>query len=488
MNERLGLLEIAKLIRDRERSPVEVVQETLRNAAQLNPDLNAYITIMADLALQRAREAEKEIGQGQYKGPLHGVPVSVKDIFAARGTLTTSGSRVLSDYIPDHDAAVVQKLREAGAILIAKANTFQFACSPPHPDYGPTRNPWNLARTTRGSSSGSAAAVASGIDYGSIGSDTGGSIRVPASFSGVVGLKPTYGRVSRFGMQPVSWTLDHSGPIARSVGDVALLLAAIAGPDSRDPGSIDAPFLPASGDAAGLEGVTIGRVQEFFSDDVDPGVQQSVDRAITVLRDLGASVRDVSLPDLLEPSMVAYGRIMWPEAAHSHRKWFPSRAAEYTELLQRRLANAGTVLAIDYLQGLEERRRIRTVVAEVQEEIDLLVLPTTSMVATPLESVEPAADDRLEESAAVAAPNAPFDLTGQPAMTIPCGFSEGLPVGMQIVGRFAEDELVIRCGLSYQSVTEWHHAVPTISTLSQPDPGHGDRTRAITMTRGTDAG
>lgn len=462
MFERFELVEIARQIRKRHSSPTEVVQDALRRAERLDPELNAYITIMADQALESAQEAENEIRRGEYRGALHGVPVSVKDIFATRGTLTTSGSRVLRNYIPDHDAAVVQKLRDAGAVVIAKANTFQFACSPPHPDYGPTRNPWNLTRTTRGSSSGSAAAVAAGIDYGSIGSDTGGSIRVPASFCGVVGLKPTYGRVSRFGMQPVSRTLDHAGPIARSVADVAILMAAITGSDPRDSGSVTAPFTPPS-EVERLDEITVGRVQEFFHPQVNPEVGRCVDQAINVLSELGARVREVSLPDLTEPTMAAYNKIMWPEAAYCHREWFPSRAAEYTELLQQRLTAAREVPTVDYLQGLAEQQRIRAIVAEAQAVIDLFVLPTAPLVATSLERMEPAASDRSGELAVVTAHNAPFDLTGQPAMTVPCGFSDGLPVGMQIVGRVAEDELVVRCGMAYQTATDWHRAVPVIS-------------------------
>ncbi|MEA2530020.1 MAG: aspartyl-tRNA(Asn)/glutamyl-tRNA(Gln) amidotransferase subunit, partial [Thermomicrobiales bacterium] len=273
MDEILGLVEVAQSIRQRERSPVEVVEEALGRAERLNPVLNAYITILPDQALAEARDAEQEIMRGGYRGPLHGVPVSVKDIFATRGIRTTAGSRVLADQVPDEDATVVRKLREAGAILIAKANTYQFACSPPHPDYGPTRNPWDLSRTTRGSSSGSAAAVAAGIDFGSIGSDTGGSIRIPAAFTGITGLKPTQGRVGRFGMQPVSWTLDHAGPLARSVADVAAIFAAIAGRDERDPGSIEGAEIRAISGGDRLDGLVVGVLTEFMEGGVETDVR-----------------------------------------------------------------------------------------------------------------------------------------------------------------------------------------------------------------------
>ncbi|HEY7030388.1 MAG TPA: amidase [Thermomicrobiales bacterium] len=457
----LQLVEIAEQIRTRAVSPVEVVEASLRRADELSPSLNAYITVLGERAVAEAREAEREIAVGNYRGPLHGVPVSVKDIFATKGVRTTSGSRILADFVPDEDATVVRRLREAGAILIAKANTFQFACSPPHPDFGPTRNPWDLSRTTRGSSSGSAAAVAAGIDYGSIGSDTGGSIRVPAAFTGIAGLKPTIGRVGRFGMQTVSWTMDHAGPLARSVADLAVLLAAVAGIDDRDRQSIDAPLAAGRGDTERLDGLVVGVLADFMGDDVEPDVRSAVETGIDVLRDRGAEIRHLSIPELGEPALTAHGQIMWPEAAYCHREWFPSRLGDYTEFSQHRFAEARTAPAIDYLHGLEERRRIRAVVAAVQREVDLFVLPTAPMVATPLESMDPGADERMAELAALGTYNSPFDLTGQPAITVPCGFSrDGLPIGLQIVGRDREDETVIRAAQGFEASTEWHSYHP----------------------------
>jgi aspartyl-tRNA(Asn)/glutamyl-tRNA(Gln) amidotransferase subunit A len=459
----LQLVEVAERIRTRASSPVEVVEESLRRADELNPVLNAYITVLGERALAEARAAEREIVAGNYRGSLHGVPVSVKDIFATEGVRTTCGSRILADFVPDGDATVVRKLREAGAVLIAKANTFQFACSPPHPDFGPTRNPWDLSRTTRGSSSGSAAAVAAGIDYGSIGSDTGGSIRVPAAFTGIAGLKPTLGRVGRFGMQTVSWTMDHAGPLARSVADLAVLMAAVAGSDERDRLSIDAPFVADKVESERLDGLVFGVLTDFLGDGVEAEMRTAVESAIEVLRNLGGEIRYVSVPDLGEPALTAHGQIMWPEAAYCHREWYPSRLSDYTEFSQHRFAEARTVPAIDYLQGLEERRRIRSAVADVQRKIDLLVLPTAPMAATPLESMEPGADERLTELAALGTYNSPFDLTGQPAITVPCGFSrEGLPVGLQIVGRDREDETVIRAAMGFQSGTDWHLCHPAV--------------------------
>jgi aspartyl-tRNA(Asn)/glutamyl-tRNA(Gln) amidotransferase subunit A len=408
--------------------------------------------------------AEREISRGGYRGPLHGVPVSVKDIFQTAGVRTTSGSRLRAKWVPDEDATAVRKLKEAGAILLAKANTFQFACSPPHPDYGPTRNPWLLSRTTRGSSSGSAAAVAAGVDYGSIGSDTGGSIRVPASFCGLAGLKPTFGRVSRFGMQQVSWTMDHAGPLARSVADLALLLEVVSGFDARDPQSAAGGMTGSLPSEGRLDGVTIGLIDEFFVEPALPEILAAVEAGARVLGEAGATIRRVSIPELTEDAMRAHGQIMWPEVAHVHRDTFPAQAAEYSDFLQEHLAKARTAPAVDYLAGLAERDRIRHRIAEIQREFDLFVLPSSPVVATDLESMEPGADPRLEELSGLGRWNSPFDLTGQPALTVPCGFSaEGLPIGMQIVGRAFEDELVLHAGAAYQARTDWHHRHPTVA-------------------------
>lgn len=237
----LPLLEVAGAIERKQLSPVEVVAEVIARIDSLDPALNAYVTVLHDDARAAADQAEAEILRGDYRGPLHGVPVSVKDLFATRAIRTTAGSRVLADAVPDEDATVVERLKAAGAILIGKTNMLEFAYASAHPDFGTTKNPWDLARSTAGSSSGSGAAVAAGMGYGSLGTDTGGSIRIPAAYCGIVGLKPTYGRVSRHGVVPVSWSCDHVGPMTRTVGDAAALLGAVAGRDPRDSSSGEAP-------------------------------------------------------------------------------------------------------------------------------------------------------------------------------------------------------------------------------------------------------
>jgi aspartyl-tRNA(Asn)/glutamyl-tRNA(Gln) amidotransferase subunit A len=469
------LLELADRIRRRDISPVEVVESCLRRVESLNPTLNAYITVMAASARSEAAQAEKEIGKGAYRGPLHGVPLSIKDIYWTRGVRTTSGSRILAHFVADEDATVVARLRRAGAVILAKANTYQFASSPPHPDFGGTRNPWNLERTTRGSSCGSAASVAAGLDFGSYGSDTGGSIRVPSSFTGITGFKPSYGLVSRHRMQAVSWTLDFAGPMGRSVADVAALLEAVAGPDSNDPATLALTLHARDlGGPNRLDGLTVGILRDFMGDAVASDVAAAVESAAFVLGNAGATVRPFTLPGFIEEALAAHGLIMWSELAHVHRGWFPERAAEYTAFSQERLAAGRQIPAIDYLHGLDERRRLQARMADAMSDFDLLVLPTAPMVATLHEDLYPDLD-RTAELTALGQWNSPFNLTGQPALTVPCGFSEErLPIGLQIVGRFGADALVLKAGKVYQSRSDWHRRHPSLLS-SGPSGAQEDR-------------
>jgi aspartyl-tRNA(Asn)/glutamyl-tRNA(Gln) amidotransferase subunit A len=460
------LLTVAERIRRREVSPVEVTEQALRRTNALNATLNAYITVMTDSAFADAATAESEILHGDYRGPLHGVPLSIKDIYWTKGVRTTSGSRVHTSFVPDEDATVVARLRQAGAVILAKANTYQFASSPPHPDFGGTRNPWNLERTTRGSSCGSAASVAAGLDYGSFGSDTGGSIRVPASFTGIAGLKPSYGLVSRHRMQAVSWTLDHAGPMARSVADLSALLDAVVGSDTNDPATLSNGVSPRSTDREDqLTGRMVAIFRDFMGDPVTPDVAAAVELAAKTLGEAGAAIREFSLPGFSDEALAAHNPIMWSELAHVHRAWFPSRAPEYTEFSQDRIAAGREIPAIDYLQGLDERKRIQARITDAMQEhgIDLLLLPASPMVATLHEDLYDDVD-RVAELMALGTWNSPFNLTGQPALSIPCGFSdEGLPIGLQIVGRHGEDHLVLQAGKVYQTRTDWHRRRPAVA-------------------------
>ena len=458
------LMEIAGAIRRRERSPVEVVEDTLATIEALNPIFNAYITVLADEAIAAARRAEREISAGDYRGPLHGVPLSIKDLFWTKGVRTTGGSRLLADFVPEEDATVVARLGRAGAIVVAKANLLELAYAAAHPDYGPTKNPWDLTRTASGSSGGSAAAVAAGLDFGSFGSDTAGSIRLPASFCGIAGLKPTFGLVSRYGLHPLSASLDHAGPLARSARDVAVLLDAVAGPDPRDPPTAGAriePYLDALGDA--IEGVRIG-----FATNVLPGldseIRAAVEAAVPVFSKAGATVREVAIPELEGSGADAAMAIIVPEATHAHRAWLDDRPDAYSETVRERLLAGRRVPAVDYLAAREAGERLRARLADLQREIDLIVLPTMPVVAMPLDETTVEVSEGERGMTALNHLISPFNLTGQPALSVPCGFtSAGLPVGVQIVGRHFQDGLVLRAGHAYQRHTDWHGRRPILT-------------------------
>jgi aspartyl-tRNA(Asn)/glutamyl-tRNA(Gln) amidotransferase subunit A len=454
----MDLLAAANLIKRQEVSPVELVEEALHRAETEGPLYNAYVTLIAEQARAKARAAEKELLNGGYRGPLHGVPLSIKDLYWTRGVRTTAGSRVLSDFIPDEDATVVSRIDAAGGILIAKANTYQFACSPPIAEYGPCRNPWNLKHTTRGSSCGSAAAVAAGLDYGSFGSDTGGSIRVPSAFTGIVGLKPSFGVVSRHRMHPVSWTLDHAGPMARSVGDAAALLEAVIGLDPNDPASIAGTAMaPSLGETESLTGIQVGVLTDALDAPTTPKVAEAVLGAGSHLQAAGATVREVSMPGFIEEALRAHGTIMWTENRHLHSKWYPSRVAEYSPFLQERLAAAEKTSALEYLAALQERDRLRETMRNAMAHLDLLLLPASPFPATLLESVDAnVEEDRSEELTALGQFNSPFNLTGQPALTVPYTVNnDDLPIGVQLVGREREDLRLLSFGRCLEKAVDF---------------------------------
>jgi aspartyl-tRNA(Asn)/glutamyl-tRNA(Gln) amidotransferase subunit A len=459
------LIETAGAIARRELSPVELIELTLRRIETLNPILNAYITVLADEARAAARTAEREIAAGDYRGPLHGIPVSVKDLFWTKGIRTTGGSRLLANFVPTEDATIVARLRAAGAILIAKANLLELAYAVAHPDYGPTKNPWDLTRTASGSSGGSAAAVAAGLDDGSFGSDTAGSIRLPASFCGAVGFKPTFGRVSRFGLQPLSWSLDFAGPFGRSVRDVAALLQAVAGHDPRDPASAAVAVPDYAGALADrLAGTTIGFVTNVMGAGLDPEIDAAVARAVPVLAAAGASIRAVTVPELEGSAADAVMTIIVPEATHTHREWLATRPDDYSPTVRERLLAGRTVPAVDYFAAKDAGARLRAEMADLQRDVDLLVLPTMPVTAMPLDETTVAVSEGERGMTVLNHLVSPFNLTGQPALSLPCGFTAaGLPIGLQIVGRPFEEALVLAAGHAYQLLTVWHGRTPRVA-------------------------
>ncbi len=462
----LSLTEAAELVRSRRVSPVELTQAVLARAERLNPRLNAFITLMADQALAAARAAEAEIAAGNWRGPLHGIPVSVKDIFPVAGVKNTAGSKVFADFVAAADCEVVRRLRAAGAVIFGKNHLHEFAygVTNNNPHYGPARNPWNPDCVPGGSSGGSGVAVAAGIGYGSLGSDTGGSIRIPASLCGVSGLKPTYGRVSRAGVFPLAWSLDHCGPLARTVADLAALLEAIAGFDGADPASAAVPVDDYRGGLTGeVRELRVGVAANFFFDDVAPEVEQAVRAAAQTLAGLGAAVREVALP-FIEYAGPAATVISMSEAAAFHHRLLAERAEAYGADVRARLEFGLALPAAVYLHAQRARRLILEQVLDVFREIDVLVTPATPVTAPRIGQARVEVNGRdYDVRSTLTRFSSPFNLVGFPALVVPCGFDgRGLPVGLQIVGRPFEERTVLRVGDAYQRVADWHRRRPPL--------------------------
>lgn len=442
---RLTLHDVAARIKRRELSPVTVTEAVLERIHRLNPRLNAFITVMDDEAMDAARAAETEIANGDYRGPLHGVPISLKDLLYTRGVRTTAGSPILAEFVPDRDATVVQRLRAAGAVLVGKTNMLEFAYGEVHPDYGPALNPWNLDYGTSGSSSGSGASVAAGLDYGSLGSDTGGSIRFPAAYCGIVGLKPTYGLVSRAGAVPLAWSLDHIGPMTRTVRDCAILLEAIAGYDPADPGSARGAASDYSGSLGDVSrAATIGVLEPADDDGVTADVRRATADAVDALRALGFRTKPVPLPHPVQAAR-AILVLLYAEASTYHTPWLRSRPDDYSANTRERL-ELGTLLpATLVLRASSVRQVIIDAYRDLFRQIDILVTPTSPFASyriedTPAEPVRDSGDRMMS----LVRFTGPFNATGQPAITVPCGLTDdGLPIGIQLAGRpFAEPLLL----------------------------------------------
>lgn len=443
----LSLHELAERIRSKDLSPVEATEATLARIESLEPELNAFITVTADRALADARAAADEIASGNCRGLLHGVPVAVKDLCETTGILTTAGSSFLEDWIPDEDATVMTKLREAGAIIVGKLNMHEwaFGATGLNPHYGAARNPWDTDRITGGSSSGSGAAVAAGMCYAALGSDTGGSIRIPSSLCGISGIKPTYGRVSLKGIVPLAWSLDHVGPMARTVRDCAIVLEAIAGYDPGDPRTTDRPVVAWSEALDhGVAGLRIGVPRGYIDQEVLPGVKPVFEGALQVLTSLGADVRTVELP-VLQEYWTSASIVLLGEAAAFHKERLEAEPERFTDSVSSRFVN---LKATDYIIAARQRDEARRVGDDVLlRDLDLLAMPSTLRTAVTIESVE--TDD---PTLGLTRFTAMFDLTGQPAISVPCGLSQaGLPVGLQLVGKMFDEATVLRAAHAFQT-------------------------------------
>jgi aspartyl-tRNA(Asn)/glutamyl-tRNA(Gln) amidotransferase subunit A len=462
----LSIAELAPRLRERQLSPVELTEAYLQRIERLDGQLNSFIRVLPDEARAAARAAETEIGRGEWRGPLHGVPLGIKDLFDVAGIPNTLGSKVLLDNVPSTDATVVQRLRQAGAVILGKHNLHEFAfgITSENPHFGVVRNPWDLDRVPGGSSGGTAAAVAAGLCVGGLGSDTGASIRAPASWCGVSGIKPTYSRVSRAGVLPLAWSLDHPGPIARTVGDCATLLQAIAGPDPRDPTACQEPVPDYSADLhKGVTELRVGMPREHYFDQVEPSVEQVVRRAIEQLSELGARIEEVSLPHARH-AQAAGNVIMSSEAAAWHHDWLRDRPGDYGADVLLRIRGGQLVRATEYLHSQQLRTLLQRDFAAAFERVDVVLGPTMPLLAPLIgRTFEPSGTFNLAPRSIANRLTVPCNLTGMPAMSVPCGFADGLPVGLQIMAPAFAESLVLRVGAAYEAATDWHRQRPPLA-------------------------
>ncbi|CAN5520947.1 Asp-tRNA(Asn)/Glu-tRNA(Gln) amidotransferase subunit GatA [soil metagenome] len=459
----LSITELVDAFDRRELSSVDVTRAQLDRIAAYDEALNAFITVLADAALEQAAAADNARAGGETS-PLLGVPIALKDLFVTAGVRTTAGSKVLADWVPGEDGTVVRRLKAAGAVILGKTNMMEFAYGYPHPDFGESHNPWDLTRTAGGSSGGSAAAVAAGLAYAGMGSDTGGSIRSPAAYTGLVGLKATYGLVSRAGVIPLSWSLDHAGPLTRTVRDTAIIFDAIAGYDPADPASAQVePEFTVAGLDAPVDGLRVAVIEDLFERFVEPGIKPIARAAVEKLRELGIEAEPVQVPSvaLVGPTIMP---ILQAEATSYHWPAMQEGMDDYGPIIRANLQLGVTVLAKDYLDAQRVRRQLHDEVEELLTTFDALVFPTQPIVAPQIDAYGmpemPEGDVLDVEIGHTGWAN----LTGHPAVSVPCGFTEaGLPVGLQFTGRLFDDATILRLANHYERETGWHERRPEFS-------------------------
>ena len=453
----LGIAGAQRLIRSGALSPSELVEAYVERIRRFDPRLNAFVTVTDERAAARATGLEAELARGRWRGPLHGIPIALKDNIDTAGVRTTAASAVFADRVPDADAEVVTRLERAGAIIVGKLNMHEFAygATSAFTHTGPVRNPWDVDRIPGGSSGGSGAAVAARLCAGALGTDTGGSVRIPAAHCGIVGLKPTYGLASIRGIIPLSVSLDHVGPMCRTVADAALMLQALAGYDPRGIASIRATVPDYAGALLRrTSSLRLGVPRTPFYDDVDPQIAEAVERAIGVLGDLAAGTRDVELPALPEAGPVLV------EAYAYHADFLDERRELYDASTLARIEPGAEVSAADYAEALYALKLVRKAIARVFDDVDLLVTPTLPSLPIGIE----AARETPDEATGILIRNtAPFNTYGTPAITVPCGFSrEGLPIGLQISGRALGEVDVLALAHAYEQATDWHERTPPL--------------------------
>lgn len=458
----LALVDVGQRIQRRELSPVEVTQAQLDRIGQVDGALKSYVIVMAEQALADARQAEAEIAKGEIRGPLHGVPVAVKDLCWTKGVATAAGMTLYKDFVPTEDGTAVRKLREAGAVILGKLQLTESAYADHHPTVTPPVNPWNAAHWSGASSSGSGVATAAGLCYGSLGTDTGGSIRFPSSANGLTGLKPTWGRVSRYGAFELAATLDHIGPMTRSAADAGAMLGAIAGADPKDPTASLAPvpnYL--AGMQRGLRGLRVGIDARWNSEGVDAATLKVMEGALAAVRELGAEVREVTFPD---PAQVItdWFPLCGVEAAVVHESTYPARKDMYGPALAGLLDLGRTQSGTDYQKIVLNRLAFSGRVRAMFEGIDLLLMPSQGVASPTLERMLTFGQD-ADLMSAMLRYTCPLDMSGSPTITLPGGFTEaGTPVAFQFVSRHFEEELLVRAGWAFQQATDWHQRHPAL--------------------------
>jgi amidase len=458
----LDLVEIGRRVQARQLSSVEVTQAVLDRIARLDGRLKSYVTLTADLALAEAGRADAQIAGGAIRGPLHGVPIAVKDLCHTKGISTSAGMTIHKDYRPEQDATVVTRLREAGAVLLGKLKLTEGAYAAHHPSIDPPINPWSAAHWTGVSSSGSGVATAAGLCYGSLGTDTLGSIRFPSTMNGITGLKPTWGRVSRAGVFPLAQSLDHVGPMTRSAADAAAMLGAITGPDPNDPTAVHEPVPDyLAGIAGGVRGLRVGIDRALIAAGADPDMVRATEEGAAVLTRIGALPRDVSFPS--PDAVVRDSRsLCGVEAAVAHEATYPSRAADYGPVLAELLDIGRGLDGLAVTRILLRREVFRGQLNALFRDIDLLIMPVMNHAAPSLADLAAAGRPPAVVEARIRF-TAPFDMSGHPTLTLPGGKTEdGLPVGFQIVGRHMEEALVLRAGHAFQRETDWHRRRPPV--------------------------
>ena len=462
----LTIAEAAPLIANKRLSPVELTRAHLERIERTDDRLNSFITLLADEALAEASSAESAILAGDYRGPLHGIPIALKDLYYTKGIRTTIGSRIMNDFVPNYDAAVTERFRDAGAALLGKLQMHEFALgvTSENPHHGAAHNPWDIDRITGGSSGGSGSSVAAGQCMAALGSDTGGSIRIPSALCGIVGLKPTFGRVSRHGVFPLAHSLDTVGPMTRSVADAALVMNAVAGYDARDPSCANRPnedFTALLGQD--IDGLRVGVPQEYFYDVIDHEVRAAVWQAARAFEALGAHVEDCSIP-ALNDSIAISGAILLTEAAEVHLDNLRRRAADIGGDVRSRLEDGAVTPAITYIKAQRARTEFNRQIAAAMSAHDILLAPAVPVGAPRIDAsvveIGGASESKL---ALMPRLTRPFNICGIPTVSVPCGFtSDSMPIGMQIAARPFEDALALQAAHAYEQATDWHTRRPPI--------------------------